>query len=285
MDRDPDYALAHAALANAYVVLGGWNVVRPIEALPKARDAALRALQLDPNLAQPHTSLGMVSFAYDWDWKNAEKEFKHAADLNPNDAESHQLYSYYLTAMGRFDESLSEMRRSLELDPASLSRISGVGEILNFMGHTDEAITQYKQALDMDPNSGFVHWALGNVYLHQRKYDEAIRQYQKAIPLSGNSPDEPLTLAYAYAKSGRKKQALGIIEELKSRSDRSYVPPTLMAAVYAALLDHKEAIQWLNKALEDRDGVLVFTKVDPAFEDLRSDPRYASVLTRLNLPG
>ena len=284
VDLDPDYALAHAALANAYVQLGGFNVLSPKEAFPKGRESAVRALQLDQNLAEPHTSLGMVSFAYDWDWKNAETEFNRAIELNPNDPESHQMYSYYLMAMKRLEESLREMNRSLELDPASISRISGVGEILNLMGRSEEAIAQYGKALEMDPNSGFVHWALGNVYLHRGQYDKAISQYQKSIPLSGTSPDEPLTLAYTYAKTGRRKQALEIVEELKSRRARSYVPPTLVATVYAALQDHDQAIYWLNKAVEERDGVLTFTKVDPMFAGLHSDPRSATVLSRLNLP-
>lgn len=280
---DPNYALAHAALADAYVQLGGWNVATPKESFPKARDAANRALQFDPNLAEAHATLAMVSFAFDWDWKTAEQEFKRALDLNPNYADAHQMYGYYLVAMKRFDESLAQMQRARELDPASLSKVSGIGEVLNFMGRTDEALAQYNKALELDPNSGFANWALGNVYVHRRMYDEAIAQYQKAIPLSGTSPDEPATLAYAYAKSGRRKQALETIEELKGRSARSYVPSTLIAATYAALGDHDEAFKWLNKAVEQRDGVLVFTSVDPMFTELRSDPRYTVTLQQVGL--
>lgn len=283
VERDPNYALAHAALADAYVALGGWNVTTPHESFPKAREAATRALQLDPNLAEPHASLAMVSFAFDWDRKTAEEEFKRALDLNPNYPDAHQLYSYYLTAMRRFDESLAQMQRARELDPASLSKVSGIGEILNFMGRTDEAIRQYEKALEMDPNSGFAHWALGNVYVHKRMYDQAIAYYQKAIPLSGSSPDEPASLAYAYAKSGKRKQALQTIEELIKRSEHSYVPSTLIAATYAALGDKDEAFKWLHKAVEQRDGILTFINVDPVFEDLRSDSRYAEVLKRIPL--
>lgn len=284
VDRDPNYALAHAALAEAYVALGGWNVTTPNEAFPKGRDAAKQALKLDPNLAEPHAMLAMISFAYDWDWKTAEEEFRKALELNPNSPDPHQWYSYYLTAMGRFEESLAQMERARELDPASLSKVAGVGEILNFMGRIDEAIRQQEKALEMEPNSGFAQWALGNIYVHKRMYDKAIEQYKKAIPLSGNSPDEPATLAYAYAKSGHRTQALQTIGELVKRSERSYVPSTLIAATYAAVGDHQEASRWLHKAVQQRDGVLVFMNVDPIFEDLRSDPRYSEIIQAVGLP-
>lgn len=282
---DSNYALAHAALAESYVVLGGWNVATPHESFPKARDAALRAMQLDPSLPEPHAILAMVSFAFDWNWKAAEQEFKRALDLNPNYPDAHQFYSYYLTVMKRFDESLAQMQRAKELDPASLSKLAGIGEILNYMGRTDEAIEQFKKCLELDPNSGFAHWSLGNVYVHQQRYDAAISQYKKAIPLSGTSPDEPSTLAYAYAKSGRKKQALETIEELIRRSERSYVSSTLVAATYAALGNHDEALKFLRKAIDQRDGVLPFTSVDPIFADLRSDSRYNDLLRGAGLPN
>ena len=153
------------------------------------------------------------------------------------------------------------------------------------MGRTDEAKEQYEKCLEMDPNSGFANWSLGNVYVHKRMYDEAITQYKKAIPLSGTSPDEPSTLAYAYAKSGKRKQALETIEELKKRSERSYVSSTLIAATYAALGDKDEAFRFLQKAIEQRDGVLPFVNIDPIFEELRSDTRYAEILKRVGLPG
>lgn len=282
---DQNYALAHAALADSYVVLGGWNVATPHETFPKARDAAVKALQLDPSLAEPHATLAMVSFAFDWEWNAAEQEFKRALDLNPNYPDAHQMYGYYLAAMKRFDEALAQMQRAKELDPASLSKLAGIGEILNYMGRTDEAKEQYEKCLEMDPNSGFAHWSLGNVYLHKRMYDEAITQYQKAIPLSGTSPDEPSTLAYAYAKSGKRKQALETIGELIKDSKRRYVSWTLMAAIYAALGDHDEAFKSLQKAIEQRDGVLAFINIDPIFEDVRSDNRYAEVLKRVGLPN
>jgi serine/threonine-protein kinase len=152
------------------------------------------------------------------------------------------------------------------------------------MGRTNDALRQHEKALEIDPNSGFAQWSLGNVYLHMRKYDEAIAQYKKAIPLSGTSPDETATLAYAYAKSGRKQQAMLVVEELKRRSQRHYVPASLFAATYAALGDHHEAARWLEKALEDRDGILVFVGVDPIFEDIRSDSRYEKILSRVGLP-
>lgn len=283
--RDQNYALAHAALGESYVMLGGWNVSTPNESFPKGRESAIRALQLDPNLAEARASLGMISFVYDWDWKTAEQEFKRALDLNPSYSDAHQLYAYYLLAMRRFDEALLQMQRAKELDPASLSKVSAIGEVLNFMGRTDEALRQHEKALELDPNSGFAHWSLGNVYVHKRMYDEAIIEYKKAIPLSGTSPDEPATLAYAYAKSGKRAQALQTIKELIKRGERSYVPSTLIAATYAALGDRDEAFSWLHKAVQQRDGILPFINVDPIFEDLRSDSRYSEILQRVGLPN
>ena len=285
IDLDQNYALAHAALAESYVVLGGWNVATPKETFPKARDAAIKALQLDPSLAEPHATLAMVSFAFDWNWSAAEQEFKRALDLNPNYPDAHQFYGYYLAAMKRFDEALAQMQRAKELDPASLSKLAGIGEVLNYMGRTDEAQEQYEKCLEMDPNSGFAHWSLGNVYLHKRMYDEAITQYKKSIPLSGTSPDEPSTLAYAYAKSGKRQQALETLDELIKISERRYVSWTLISATYAALGDHDEAVKSLQKAIEQRDGVLPFVNIDPLFEDLRSNSRTAEILKRVGLPN
>lgn len=284
IDRDPNYALAHAALADAYMTLGGYDVLTPHETFPKAREAATKALKLDPSLAEPHATLGMVNFSYEWDWSSAEQELKRALDLNPNYADGHQLYGYYLSATGRFEESLQQMQRARELDPASLSKVLGIGETLNFMGRTDEALRQHQKALEMDPNSGFAHWSVGNVYVHKRMYEAAIAAYKKAIPLSGTSPDEPATLAFAYAKLGKKREAMEILRDLQKRSQSSYVPPSLVATVYWALGNQDEGIKWLQKALDDRDPILAFVNIDPQFEDLRSNPRSVEILRRVGLP-
>ncbi|MDQ3749340.1 MAG: tetratricopeptide repeat protein, partial [Acidobacteriota bacterium] len=282
-DKDPNYALAYAGLADSYNMLSGWNALPPKEGFPKARVAATKALELDDELAEAHTALGTVKHFYDWDWQGAEREFRRAIEINPGYADAHQMYSYYLSAMGRFDEALAEMRRAQELDPLSLVKIAGIGEILYFQHQSDRAIEQYQKVLEMDPNSGFAHWAIGNVYVNRGMYQEALTEYQKAIPLSGDSPDEPAALGYAYALSGKRQEALQIVDDLKRQSKRSYISPTLIAIVYAGLGEKEQAIEWLDKAYNGQDSNLVYLKVDPMFDSLRSDPRFADLLRRVGL--
>ncbi len=283
IDKDPNYALAYAGLADSYNMLSGWNALPPKEGFPKARVAATKALELDDELAEAHTALGTVKHFYDWDWQGAEREFRRAIEINPGYADAHQMYSYYLSAMGRFDEALAEMRRAQELDPLSLVKIAGIGEILYFQHQSDRAIEQYQKVLEMDPNSGFAHWAIGNVYVNRGMYQEALTEYQKAIPLSGDSPDEPAALGYAYALSGKRQEALQIVDDLKRQSKRSYISPTLIAIVYAGLGEKEQAIEWLDKAYNGQDSNLVYLKVDPMFDSLRSDPRFADLLRRVGL--
>ncbi len=284
IDKDPNYALAYAGLADSYNMLSGWNALPPKEGFPKARVAATKALELDDELAEAHNALGTVKHFYDWDWQGAEREFRRAIEINPNYADAHQMYSFYLSAMGRFDEALAEMRRAQELDPLSLVKIAGIGEILYFQHQSDQAIGQYQKALEMDTNSGFAHWAIGNAYVNKGMYKEAITEYQKAIPLSGDSPDEPASLGYAYALSGKRQEALQIVDDLKRRSKQSYISPTLIAIVYAGLGEKEQAFEWLDKAYNGQDSNLVYLKVDPMFDSLRSDPRYADLLRRVGLP-
>jgi DNA-binding winged helix-turn-helix (wHTH) protein/TolB-like protein/Flp pilus assembly protein TadD len=284
IEKDPNYALAYAGLADAYNRLSGFNAMPPKDGYPKATAAALKALEIDDNLAEAHASLGTVKFFYDWDWSGAEREFRRAIELNPSYSDAHQLFSYYLSAMGRGDEALAEMKRAHELDPLSLEKLAGIGEMLYFQRQYDRAIEQYQKTLEMDPNSGFAHWAIGNVYVHKGMYTEAIGEYQKAIPLSGDSPDEPAMLAYAYARSGKRNEAEQIINELKERSQRSHVAPTIIAVIYSGLGENDRAFEWLEKAYEGHDFLLVFLKTEPMFDNLRADPRFTELLRRVNLP-
>ena len=284
IDRDPNYALAYVGLADAYNMLSGFNVLSPKDSYPRARAAAMKALELDDKLAEAHTSLGTIKHFYDWDWSGAEREFKRAIEINPRYSDAHQMYSYYLSAMGRFDEALAEMGRAQELDPLSLAKIAGIGEIFYYQRQYDRAIEQYRRALEMDPNSGFAHWALGNVYVQKGVYEEAIAEYQKSIPLSGDSPDEPASLGYAYALSGKRREAQAVIDELQERSKRRYISPTVIAFIYAGLGEKDQAFALLDKAHSERDGILVLLKVEPMFNSLRSDPRFADLIGRVGLP-
>ena len=284
IDKDPNYALAYAGLADACDRLGGFDALAPKEAFPQAREAAQRALQLDTSLAEAHTALATVNFAYDWDFAVAAREYQRAIEINPGYSDAHQMNSYYLAAIGRFDDALAEMKRALELDPVSLEKTAGIGEILYQQRHYDEAIQQYRKALEMDSNSGFTHWALGRALLAQGKFNEAIAEFQKAIPLSGDSPDEPAELARAYALAGRREEAIKIIGELKKLSESKHVSATTIAAIYGALGDKDQAFAFLNKAFDERDFVLITLKVEPMLDPLRSDPRFAELTRRIGLP-
>ena len=284
IDKDPNYALAYAGLADAYNALGGFDTLASKETFPKAREAAEKALKLDESLAEAHSALAVVKFSYDWEFTAAEREFRRALEINPNYSDAHKMNSYYLTAMGRFDDALKEMTRAQELDPLNLEKIAGSGEVLYHQRRYDQAIEQYRKALEMDPNSGFVHWALGRTLLAQGKYDEAVAELKKSIPLSGESPDEPAELARAYALSGRRDEARKILEELKSLSARKQVAPSVVAAIYGALGDKAQAFELFERAFKERDVILVLLNVEPMFDPLRSDQRFAELASRVGLP-
>ncbi len=278
IDKDPNYSLAYAGLADAFISLGNFDALSPKESFPKAEQAALKALALDEHLAEAHVSLANAKFLYDWDWSGAETEFKRAIELNPGYSDAHQMYGYYLSGMGRFDEAMREMERACELDPLSLGKIIGIGEVLHLERRDTDAIAAFQKALDMDSNSGLAYWAIGRAYTEKGMYDEAIAAFQKAIPLSGDSPDEPAELGRAYARSGRKAEARKIIDDLKEQSKRKYVAPTIIAALHAELGEHDEAFVWLDKAFDERDFILVLLKVEPIFDGLRSDARFGALV-------
>ena len=283
IDSDPNYALAQVGLADAYVAQGAFDALPPKDSFPKAKQAALQALQLDEHLAEAHVSLANARFYYDWDWVGAEYEFKRALAINPAYSDAHQMYGYYLSSKGRSDEALREMQQAQDLDPVSLPKITAVGEVLYMARRYDEAIAAYQKTLAMDPNSGFAYWALGRAYLEKGHYAEAIAAFQKAIPLSGDSPDESASLGCAYARSGRKAEARKIIDDLKELSKRRYIAPSVIAALYADLGEKDESFSWLNKAYEEHDFILVLLKVEPMFDKLRSDPRFTVLLKRVGL--
>ncbi|HUR99807.1 MAG TPA: tetratricopeptide repeat protein, partial [Pyrinomonadaceae bacterium] len=281
--RQQDYALAYAGLAESYNRLSGYNAVSPHDGFPKAREAALKALEIDPSLAEAHTALGSVRFFYDWDWTAAEREFRTANELDPNSADSHQTYAYFLAAMGRPREAITEMKRAQELDPLSIEKLIGIGEIYYADGEYDKAIEQFQKALEMDPNSGFANWAIGRALIEKRAYPEAIDSLRKSISLSGDSPDELVELARANALVGRKAEALKIVGDLKSPTEHRYVAPTSIGSIYAALGEKDEAFEWYERALRERDVLLVLMKVDPMFDGVRSEPQFKELMKRVGL--
>jgi TolB-like protein/predicted Zn-dependent protease len=287
IDRDPNFALAYSGLADAYDLLGAPDAVQgglpPNEMLPKAKDAALKALELDETLAEPHVSLAHVKYYYDRDWTAAEREFKRAIELNPNYPIAHQWYAMYLDWPGRKSESLAEIRRAQELDPLSLPINMTLGWLLCDAGQVDEGIEQLRKTIEMDPSFIIAHHRLGLAYERKGMYGEAIAEFKKVFDLSGGKPLGIATLAQAYAMSGKREPAQKALAELLELSKQRYVSSAGIAIIYAALDDKEHAFAWLEKSVEDHDLITARLKVDPRFDSLRSDPRFADLVRRVGL--
>jgi TolB-like protein/DNA-binding winged helix-turn-helix (wHTH) protein/tetratricopeptide (TPR) repeat protein len=277
IEKDPGYAPAYAGLALSYVSLAYFKP--PKEAFPKARAAALKALELDERLSEAHTALGYVKLNSDWDWAGAEREFRRALELDPNSTDAHVRYATYLVVMGRFDQGIGEAKRALALDP--LSRYTNVAlgwEYLVARRH-DEAIDQFKKTLELDPNYRYARAMLALSYTLKRKYPEAFAEYKK---LEGYSSE--VNVGFLYAAMGKRDEALKVIENVKTLSTHAYVDPYDMAAPYAGLADKDQAMKWLNKAYEERSAQMTHLKVEAVFDNLRSDPRFQDLLRRMNFP-
>jgi TolB-like protein/Tfp pilus assembly protein PilF/predicted Ser/Thr protein kinase len=275
---DSNYASAYAGLADYY-----WSTLdlRPRESMPKAKENALKALELDPDLAQAHTELAAIHFYGDWDWTGAEKEFRRALELNPGDADSHRYYSFVLAALGRENEAVAESRKAQELDPLSISTQVNAGFVLYYTREFDKAIEQCRKALDLDPNSAGAYDCLGSSYLAEGKYEEAIVACEKASSLWNDDPQRLVGLGRAYALADRKSEALRILEQLRQLSRHAYVPPYFFAAIYTAMGQKDEALRWLENAYGERDVYLAWLKADSAVDRLRDDARFQQLLLRV----
>ena len=283
IEKDRTFALAFCGIADAWAQIGWLEFSAPTEAFPKAREAAEQALAIDDHLAEAHASLGFVRFLYERDWGAAAKEFQRAIALNPGYPTGHQFYADYLKAMGRFDEALAEMRLALELDPVSMAVNTGFGHVLYLARNFDAAIEQYAKALQIDPSFGPAHLWFGRPYLEKGMYAEAIAEIQQAVASSGGSTISLAVLAHALASAGKKSEATKILEDLLERSRTRYLPSYWIALVYTGLGDHDQALAWLERAYEERSSWLVWIKVEPRFDGLRSDPRFVSLLRRMRL--
>jgi TolB-like protein/DNA-binding winged helix-turn-helix (wHTH) protein/Tfp pilus assembly protein PilF len=284
-EKDPRYALAYAGLADCYSIIGSAIVgtVPSYEVAPKAKVAALKALELDDTLAEAHISLATVRFNYDWDWAAAATGFRRSIELNPSYATAYQRYSLYLMAMGRTQESLMQMNRARDLDPLSISMNFSLGWRFYMARQYDQAIEQLRNTLDMDPNFALPRMVLGQAYEQKGSYPQAIAELQKAASISHDSPLVLGALGHAYGASGNRADAEKILNQLMEQSKKQYVSPFYVAIVYAGLVENDKAIDWLEKAYKDRSNALVFSKVDPQLDSLRSTPRFRSLLHRLTL--
>ena len=278
---DPNYASAYAGLADYYL---STDELPPRVAMPKAKQYALKALEIDPTLAEAHTSLGAVRFLADWNWSEAERDFRRALELNPGYVEAHRMYSAYLSAMGRGEEALAEIRRAQELDPLSIATQITVGWTFYYARRYDQAVEQCGKILELEPNSVGARDCLGLSYLAKKMYEKAIEECQRAVNLSGNDLNRAVGLARAHALAGNKAAARNALKELRAQAIRSYVPPSLFAQIHLSLGEKKQGLAWLETAYADRDVYLARLKVEPAFDSVRSDPGFQDLMRRLGLP-
>jgi serine/threonine protein kinase/tetratricopeptide (TPR) repeat protein len=284
VDLDPAYALAYTGLADSYGLLPFSSATPTSEVGQKARAAAARAIELDPNLAEAHSSLADVMELYDWDFSGSEREFQRAIELNPNYATAHHWYADLLDYLGRPEEAKREILRAHQLDPLSLIISHTVGGILLDGRDYDQAIEQFKKTLEIDPNFPVTHQYLALAYGRSGKYEDAIIEMNKAIALAGRRPVYVANLGYIHALSGRTAEANKMLEELMGRAKTEYVSPYDIASVYAGLGDREKALAWLEKAVQERDLAIISLKVDLYWDRLRDDARFADLLRRVGLP-
>ncbi len=284
IEVDPNYALAFAGIADAYrtLPLAGWNVT-PKEALPQAKAAAKRALEIDANLAEARIVLGWIGFLYDWDWSAAEGELKKAIELAPNNSDAHRAYAHLFSILGRHDEAVAEGKRARELDPLSLITNTLEGQFLFYAGRDGEAIARFNKTLEIEPNFWIAHNGLGRVYIRQGRYAEAIAVLTKARELSGGSTEPVTQLGYALAKSGNRERAQAILAELNSIAAENYVPAYSFAMIYNGLGEKEEALNYLEKSFGEREVQISFIKVDTRWDEFRAEPRFAKIIKQMNL--
>jgi len=282
---DPAYAPAYSGLAEAYAMLGFRGGLPSKDALSGAKKAALKALELDNSLAEPHASLAFIAETYDWDWPGAEREYKQALELNPSYAQAHNWYAGYLTYTGRFNEGIAEAMRARELDPLSLPLNNALAGRLLAGGRYDEALMQVKRTFELDDHFAPAHQTLGWIYLHNGKQKEAIQEFQHALELSGaEDTDIQLDLGFACAMSGQREEARRILVKLEQMHQRGIAPSASVAVMYGALGESGQAFAWLEKAYEERDPQLTYLKAGRRFEPIRKDPRFGQFLRRVGLP-
>jgi DNA-binding winged helix-turn-helix (wHTH) protein/TolB-like protein/Tfp pilus assembly protein PilF len=282
LDRDPNYALAYAGLADAYQILAFHGPLSSAEYFSRAKAAARRAIELDDRLAEAHTALAYVKFYYDWDWAGADAEFKRALELNPNYATAHQWYAEYLASMARPDEALSEREKAKALDPLSPIITSELGLSYIETRQYDRAVEEFRTAVNLFPDFSPAHSNLCLALELEGRYDEAMVECQKAMALANNN--KLLTeLAIIYARSGRRTEAQRTLDEMIRESKERYFQPSYIARVYLALNDQEKAFEWLEKAYRERDWALTGLKRYPVFDGFRSDPRFSDLLKRMGL--
>lgn len=277
---DPNYALAYAGLSECYVGLSVFGAMRPQDAFPKARALALKALEIDEHIAEPHVALAHLKNQSDHDWSGAEKEYQRAIQLNPGYADAYRLYAILLMEARRDDEAFAKIGRALEIDPTSVVHNATLGFLYYWARRYDQALEQLQKTIDMEPGHWMAHFWLAQVYTQKGMHTEALSEAQKAFDLSGDSGNLWVR-GYVYAMAGRHGEARQQINELLELSKRRYIPPYDIAQIYAGLGEKDQAFAWLEKAVQERSRGLDILDVNPVFDQLRSDPRFAALTKRI----
>ncbi len=285
IEKDPGYPLPYVGLADSYNILGYYAYAAARDVFPKAKAAALKALEIDATLTEAHASLAYGRLYYEWDWSGAEREFKEVIERNPTYSTGHLYYGNLLVAMGRFSEATSEFEKACEHDPLSLINNTGIGWTLYFSRQYEQAVESLRKTLEIDAHFVFAHAMLGKSYLQLGRLQEAIRELQAASDSSGASPLYQAMLGHAFGAAGNSSDAHRILNQLKEQSARSYLSSYCMAEVYLGLGDEDLVFEWLEKAYEERARTLVMLKVEPEVDRLRSDSRFESLLQRMNFPN
>ena len=284
VEKDPAYALAYSGLADSYSLLGELSVAPPKESFPQARAYAEKALVLDETLADAHLSLGIVKLLYEWDWPAAEKELRRAKELDPNNPQVYHFYGHYLQSVGRVEEAINETKRGVELDPTSLIISAELGWAYYCARQYDQAISQDRKTLELDPNFIYTSWVIAQSYEQTGRFQESVAELKRARTIDANWPYIIAELGYTYAASGERSQAEIILQQLKERAAREYIDAILIANIYVGLGQKDQAFAWLEKAYQERSGLMPWVKGEPKWDPLRGDARFADLLRRISLP-
>jgi DNA-binding winged helix-turn-helix (wHTH) protein/TolB-like protein len=282
IELDRNYPLPYLGLARAYLPMALTSGLPSWEVMPKAKEAALRAVEIDPSIGEGHATIGLISFWYDWDWQAAKKQYLRALDLDPKSAEAHFGYAHLLSNSGRHEKALDEIKLSRELDPLSLVTNALEGQILFFAQHYDEALDRLRKTIDLEPNFWLSHLFISRVYSEKGMHAEAVAEAKRAGELSGNSQSDAYR-AYALAKWGKLSEARAVLGELLKLSTERYVPPYNIALAYNALGEREKALDYLEKGFAEKDVRMVFLKIEPQWNNLRSEPRFLDLLKRMRL--
>ena len=283
VDLDPEFALAYAGLADSYHLLASYGLDRPMNSFPRAKEAAIHAIELDENLAEAINSLAAIKLLYDWIWKEAEKGFIKALKINPSYVQAYTWYALYLSSHRRFNEAKSKLYQAIEIDPLSAMVQTDLAQVFYHEGNYEQAIKEYQKSLKLDSTYVYTYAYLGQSYAMHNMLDEAEKAFKYAVQLTEKKDPATLAgLAYVYARQKRTEMAMKIVRQLENIGDGFYVHPVYLAIIYTALGEQSEAFYWLEKGYEERSEWMIFLQVEHMLDPLRNDERFINLVNRMN---